>query len=144
MATDARVEVLTAWLTLVDCVVESSVETLTSRETSVETTLETEVAAERTAELDVPSEVPADVIADVDTTLLMMTTELRKEEFWVDATVVRLATVERPLDVLVSTDRLLEIAVWRPTTWLAAVEAPVDAAFSLVTAVDTPVFASVT
>jgi hypothetical protein len=144
LATDSRVEVLTAWLTWLDWVVDSRVETLVSRETSVETTLETEVAAERTAELEVPREVPADVIADVDTTLLTTATELRNEDVWVDARVARLVTLERPLDVLVSAERLLEIAVWRAEIWLAAVDAPVEALFSLATAVLTPVLASVT
>jgi hypothetical protein len=33
-----------------------------------------------------------------------------------------LVTVETPVDVLVSADLLLEIAVWSAETWLAAVE----------------------
>jgi hypothetical protein len=44
----------------------------------------------------------------------------------------------------VSADLLLEISVWSAEIWLAAVEAPVEAAFSLRTAVETPVLASVT
>jgi hypothetical protein len=57
LATDSRVEVLSAWLTFDDWVVDSRVETLTSETGRVETTLETEVAADRTAEFDVPSDV---------------------------------------------------------------------------------------
>ena len=144
LATDSRVELLSAWLTLVDWVADSRVETLTSSDRSVETTLETEVAEDRTAEFEVPSEVAAEVITDVETTLLITTSELRNEEIWVDATVVMLATAETPLDVLASADTLLEIMVWRATIWLAAVEPPVEAAFWLKTAVDTPVLASVT
>lgn len=116
LATDSRVEVLTAWLTLVDWVVDSRAETLASSDRSDETTLETEVAEDSTAELDVPSEVPADVIAEVEMTLLTITSELRNEEIWVEATVARLATAETPVDELESADTLLEIALLRITT----------------------------
>jgi hypothetical protein len=143
-ATEANVDVLTAWLTFDDWVVDSRVETLASRDTSRETTLETEVAAERTAEFEVPSEVAAEVIADVETVALIRTTVLRNDEIWVDAKVAMLVTEERPEDVLVSADRLLETAVWSAEIWLAAVDAPVEAAFWFRTAVDTPVLASVT
>jgi hypothetical protein len=96
--------------------VDSKVETLASSDTSVETTLETDVTDDRTAEFDVPSDVPADVIAEVETAPLMRTTELRNVDVCVEASVARLATVDTPLDVLVSAERLLEICVWRPTT----------------------------
>jgi len=111
-ATDVRVEVLTAWLTWLDWVVDSRVETLRSSDRLTETTLETEVVDDSTAELDVPSEVPADVIAEVEIRLLTITTELRNDEIWLEARVARLATLETPVEMLVSADLLLEIAVW--------------------------------
>lgn len=95
-------------------VVDRRTETLVSIDTSAETTLDTEVAAERTDEIEVPFDVPAEVIVEVETTLLTITIELRNEEFWVDATVAMLATVETPDDVLVSTERLLETCVTSP------------------------------
>ena len=102
MATEVRVEVLTAWETWLDWVVLSRVETLRSSDRLVETTLETEVAADSTAELDVPTDVPAEVIAEVETTLLMMTTALRNELVWVEASVASEVTDDRPVDMLVS------------------------------------------
>lgn len=141
LATDCRVEVLTAWLTWLDWVVDSRVETLRSSDKLTDTTLETDVTDDRTAELDVPSEVPADVIAEVETTLLIITTELRNEDTCDDARVAMLVTLETPVERLVSADLLLEIWVCSAETWLAAVDAPVEAAFWLATAVDTPVLA---
>lgn len=143
-ATDSRVDVLTAWLTWLDWVVLSRVETLRSSDRLVETTLDTDVAEDRTAELDVPTDVPAEVIAEVETTLLMTAVALRNELVWVDAKVARLVRDDRPVDMLVSADLLLETAVCSDETWLAAVDAPVEAAFSLSTAVETPVLASTT
>lgn len=123
---------------------DRSVETLRSKDRFVDTTLETEVAEDRTAEFDVPNEVPAEVMPEVETTLLTTTSELRNEDTCVEATVAMLVTEETPLDRLVSADLLLEIRVWRAEIWLAAVEAPVEALVWAETAVDTPVFSSVT
>lgn len=142
LATEVRVEVLTAWLTWLDWVVLSRVETLRSSDRLVEATLETEVADDSTAELEVPTDVAADVIAEVETTLLTSTIEDSSEDVCCEAKVARLVTVEMPLDVLVSADRLLEIAVWRAETWLAAVEAPSTVLVWLRTAVEMPVLAS--
>lgn len=110
-------------------VADSTVETLVSIDTSVETTLETEVSADRVAELDVPNEVAADVIPEVEMTLLTVTNELSSELFCVEASVARLAAEDTPLDVLVSAERFAETWLSSPETWLAAVDAPVEAAF---------------
>lgn len=143
MATDVKVEVLTAWLTWLDWVVLSRVETLLTSDRLTETTLDTDVADDSTAELEVPTDVPAEVIADVEMTPLTNTTDDRNEDVCCEASVARLATVEMPLDVLVSADLLLEMRVWSAETWEAAVDAPVTAAFWLATAVEMPVLASV-
>lgn len=143
LATDARVEVLTAWLTLDDWVVLSRVETLTSSDLAVDTTLDTDVAADSTAELDVPSEVAADVIADVEMVLLTTTSEERSEDIWVDATVAILATEDTPVEMLLSPEIIEEILPCSADIWLAAVEAPVETFSSLETAVEMPVLARV-
>lgn len=142
-ATEAMVDALADWLRLVDRVVDSRVDTLVSVERSLEIALETDTAADRVAEIDRPAEVPADVIADVETTLLTSTMVLRKVEFWVDATVSRLVTVDRPVELLVSAETLLDTWLWRPWIWLSATDAPLEAAFWLVTAVETAVLSSV-
>ena len=105
-ASEPRVEVLTEADRPVDWVVDRRVLMLASIDTLADTTLDTEVSADKAAEIEVDSDVAAEVIDDVDTTLLMITNELKKDEFCVPATVSWLAIVDSWVDVVASIDAI--------------------------------------
>ena len=140
-ASEPRVEVLTEADRPVDRVVDRRVLMLASIDTLDDTTLDTEVSADRAAEIEPLSEVAAEVIADVDTTLLMITNELKKDEFCVPATVSWLAIVDSWVDVVVSIDAIELMPVCRATICESAVLAAVETLFWKLMTAETPVFA---
>ena len=140
-ASEPRVEVLTEADRPVDWVVDRRVLMLASIDTLADTTLDTEVSADKAAEIEVDSDVAAEVIDDVDTTLLMITNELKKDEFCVPATVSWLAIVDSWVDVVVSIDAIELMPSCRATICESAVLAAVETLFWKLMTAETPVSA---